>query len=227
MIRGIISIVTVPTIVGSVLSVKYLTRPVPISPNEVIHAWLVAEALNVNHDFYDRYKHAMALHNVTSMDVVTGLKVDELRRVLQHVRGKILWYPIENVTTWYRQYKIIPPSIPILYNLWGNCKIVAPFPNTEARGGKRRLCFNLNGLIMWGHSLDDTLVMVEGNHRFNSRIKWLPYLARVYVGISDDTYPLHANTGCEKCLKNARKPLCGDWQDIYLLDNSPCSNSVK
>ncbi len=173
-------------------AIKYLSIGSfkPVTEDEVIFAWLYAEATDPSHQFASHYRNEMNRVGLV-LDSDPSFEDPEennkRREVFDNIRGKYaLWKPIREHTSWYKTTMILNYQSPY---------ILGPYPPKEIK----RSCLNLNNIILWGHSTNGPLIVLEGNHRWYSRYRFLPYVAEVYVGISDQNYKLHAECGCPKC----------------------------
>ena len=179
---------------GTVISYKYYTRLRPVSEDEVIWSWLRSEMMYVNHQFSECYKQAEVKHGHPEL-LIPDLndKEENVRRrnIFWECRGQYsLWDPIYKESKWYRRRMLILPGLMSPYYIHGAFK-----PN---KYGTSRS--DMNGIILWGHEESGPFIVLEGNHRWydlNNDI--LPFIASVYIGLSDKTYPLHSTTGCDKC----------------------------
>ena len=172
----------------------YLSKSkiIQVSEDEVICQWLKGEVYNVNSEFYPYYQNKIKdigdyieLINPNFEDK----NENENRRHVFAVRGDYdLWKPICASTKWYK-------TTLWLNNPFTNRKILSPFPKNI--NNKNNM--NLNNIILWGHSFDKELIILEGNHRWSSKKKWYLHYTNVYIGISDTNYFLYNETVCKKC----------------------------
>ena len=179
-----------------ILSASYacmiLNNVEKVSEDEVIHAWLNVEAIDPNHQFANSYRQAIENYGTPQLTNPNFHSTEEniiRRKIFNKVRGNYyLWNPIYRDTTWYKT-KVI------LNNPFRT--IVAPY-HKDCKQSEQSSP-NLNNIILWGHSICGPLVVLEGNHRWNARNKWLPYISTVYIGVSNKRYHLHSDTGCKYC----------------------------
>jgi hypothetical protein len=174
--------------VGTGILFTYNFGLTEVSEDEVIWSWLNAEATDPNHQFYESYQ--KCIREVGYVELKNPSFENESengkRREVFKVRGDyLLWKPIHKNTKWFKCTMLLNGK-----------NIHAPYP--VSRENDRNL--DLNGTILWGHSLAGPFIVLEGNHRFSQRRWWFPYVATVYVGISDVPYEVHAKCGCKKCV---------------------------
>lgn len=167
-----------------------------VDEDRVICQWLSSEASNPNHKFAKGYEYLFSELD-GGLDLVTEPDFDNeddnlLRNeIFWEVRGQwLLWAPIYEHTCWYKT-KI---------NL-NRLKIIAPFAKDTAENSDA----DLNGLILWGHALNEPFILLDGNHRFHARDKSKEYIVEVFIGLSDIAYSLCADNGCEKCIEYFNK----------------------
>ena len=160
-----------------------------VSEDEVIHTWLKAESTDPHHQFANAYQQSIARYGVPQLTYPNFHSTEEniiRRKIFNEVRGKYyLWNPIYKHTIWYK-------TRIILNNPFRT--IVAPYHKDVKQSDP-----DLNNIILWGHSIHGPLVVLEGNHRWNARNKWFPYISTVYIGVSNKKYHLHSDTGCKSC----------------------------
>jgi len=195
----------------------------PVSENEVIYAWLKAEATDPNLEYASYYNKAIAEQGGIKLDdpSFTDEKENADRKaVFNKVRGNFsLWKPIHETTTWYKTTIItINPFMRIFgpYPLEKHIR-----PKTSGKDDKdenekvdkdenekddshiKNFEYkSLNNMVLWGHSKSGPFVILHGNRRWYSRNTYIPYIVSVYVGLSDQKYELHKESGCEKCQEN-------------------------
>lgn len=161
-----------------------------VTEDEVIYSWLKAEATDPDHQFASAYKRYTDDFKALALDNPSFNNYEEnknRRKVFNKVRGNYsLWKPIHKYTSWYKTKMILNNPFR---------KIFGPYYPESNKSNSP----NLNGIILWGHSEQGPFIVLEGNHRWYARKKWLPYICVVYVGISQIKYPLHATSGCDIC----------------------------
>lgn len=170
---------------------KIFTTWIPISEDEVIHAWLRAEMSHPRQQFGEYYKQYsqglnLALENPCFEDKEQN---DNRRFVFDKVRGDYsLWRPIHKDTEWYKTYFIYPSLTTIIYG---------PFPPSIQYSNNSYA--KLNDIILWGHEKQGPFIIIEGNHRWYASKWFMPQIITAYVGLSPIKYPLHSTCGCKFC----------------------------
>jgi len=161
-----------------------------VERDEIVWAWLKAEARNSNHQFVKCYKEIMGevgdieLNNPSFSDTKQN---EDRMTVFNRVRGEYyLWKPIHENTKWYRTKIVINNPFRHIYG---------PYPPKDVYS-----CDNLDGIILWGHEKKGPFIVLEGNHRWYGCKRWIPFITDVYVGLSEQKYALHATCGCERCI---------------------------
>lgn len=170
------------------LTWNYFIQLRPVSEDEVIWVWLYAEAKDPKHKFAYTYQSGLKNVELDSPNLSNKEENERRKQLFNKVRGDyLLWRPIASSTSWYKRRILV----------WGPMNsIYGPYPPPRE---ERRTTTDLNNIILWGHDKNDKLVVLEGNHRWYSRNLWFPYFPLVYVGISSQSYKVHATTGCQKC----------------------------
>ena len=161
-----------------------------VPDDEVIWSWLNIEARDPKHQFAKFYEDAIAGTPIVleKPNFTNSKENNDRRKVFNKVRGDFsLWKPIHESTKWYR-------TTMVLNNPFKPSKIHGPYPPFN-RGPTS---YDLNNIILWGHSKQGPFIILEGNHRWYSRHPWLPYTSEVYVGISPQSYFQHSSV-CNKC----------------------------
>lgn len=175
---------------ASIYGLTQYPRLIPVSSDEIIHAWLVAECNDPNHQFAYNYSKAIKNHGpiiLEQADFTNSQQNNARRAVFNQVRGQYsLWDPIYEHTKWYKTRIIINNPLRTIYG---------PFPPNTNISNKP---LDLNNIILWGHNTNN-LIVLEGNHRWYARNPYIPYHVSVYIGLSSLKYPLHAKSGCSYC----------------------------
>lgn len=108
----------------------------PVSKDEVIWAWLNAEATDKNHQFAKGYDRNIQKFGPIVLDHPKFHNKEENEKreqVFMEVRGKYdLWKPIVDSTTWYKRRMLLFDS-----------QIYGPFPPS----GPKRPIYNLNNIM--------------------------------------------------------------------------------
>jgi hypothetical protein len=154
-------------------SVNGFSNLEPCSVHEVVHAWLAAEAPLVERRFKIS---GLSLRLALDAPDFTDKKQNQKRlRTLYGIR-RWLWSEIPPDTSWYRSRALFSSGQQIVRG-WN-------FDNAFKPGA-----VSLDGLILWGHTLDAPLLL-EGNHRYS---QWVingrpNQAAAVFVGLSPSNY---------------------------------------
>lgn len=169
-----------------------------VSEDEIIWSWLKAEMNDPKHQFADSYKKQLEnakidLKILDNPDFQLAEHNNIRRSIFNKVRGNYsLWKPIYKNTKWYKVKMFVNGP----FN-----HIFGPYPPKPKEYVKLNLANSkLDGIILWGHYKEGPFIILEGNHRWYARKKWLPYICEVYVGLSPAKYPLHASSGCVECI---------------------------